>query len=224
MIPTPDNPSTWVTFVLRLAEGASEPKSYDWASWGGTDSGKPKNWLLEGSHDGLVWYEIDDVTDGPGTPEVTAQRYSFQWAFNKSGSADASGSAMGTAEALHENGRRFTVLEAASPVIYSQTVSVATDSVLEGVGDIVLSSLKVEPTSGGMIRNVSFATNGSIDIASKFDGSEVVVPLTFDNVNGLENVANWSVSVGGVPNAKHKVSVKGGRICVTKPAFVVVIR
>ena len=225
MIPTPDNPSTWVTFVLRLAEGASEPKSYDWASWGGTDSGKPKSWLLEGSHDGLVWYEIDDVTDGPGTPEVTdTKRYSFQWAFNKSGSADASGSAMGTAEAPHENGRRFTVLEAASPVIYSQTVSVATDSVLEGVGDIVLSSLKVEPTSGGMIRNVSFATNGSIDIASKFDGSEVVVPLTFDNVNGLENVANWSVSVGGVPNVKHKVSVKGGRICVTKPAFVVVIR
>jgi hypothetical protein len=131
---------------------------------------------------------------------------------------------MGTAEAPHENGRRFTVLEAASPVIYSQTVSVATGSVLEGMGDIVLSSLKVEPTSGGMIRNVSFATNGSIDIASEFDGSEVVVPLTFENVTGLENVANWSVSVCGVPNVKHKVSVKGGRICVTKPAFVVVIR
>jgi hypothetical protein len=75
-----------------------------------------------------------------------------------------------------------------------------------------------------MIRNVAFATNGSIDIASKFDGSEVVIPLTFDKVTGLENVANWSVSVEGAPNAKYKVSVKGDRICVTKPAFVIVIK
>lgn len=220
-VPDPENSSTWVTFVMHLPEGAAVPASYDWGCWGVGENGKPKNWLLEGSHDGVIWYTVDDVTDGPGT---TNKRYSFQWAFNKSGSADASGSAMGTAEDPHLGGRRFTVLEAASPVIYSQAVSVATGSVLEGVEDIVLSSLKVEPMSGGMIRNVSFATSGSIDIASKFDGSEVVIPLTFDNVTGLENVANWSVSVEGAPNAKYKVSVKGDRICVTKPAFVIVIK
>ena len=217
MIPTPNDPSTWVTFVMRLADGAAEPKSYDWGCYGVGENGKPKNWLLEGSYDGVLWYTVDDVTDGPGT---TNSKYSFQWAFNGSGD----GLAMGTADAPHTNGRRFTVLEAASPVAYGQTVSVATGAVLEGSGDIVLSSLKVDPASGGTIRNVAFTENGSIDVASKFDGGEAVIPLTFENVAGLENVANWSVSVAGNPNMKYKVSVRGGKICVTKPGFVVTFK
>ena len=226
MIPTPDNPSTWVTFVMRLAEGEAEPKSYDWASWGGAEDGKPKNWLLEGSHDGMLWYEIDDVTDGPGTPGTVSQTYSFQWAFNGSGTADASGTKMGrTVGDEHTNGRRFTILEAAPATIYSQPVSVARDAVLEAHGLVQLSTIVVDPDNAGTIRNFKIAPSGTLSLTKNVK-TTTVLPLTFEGMEleDVQKIANWSLDVHG-GRAEAKIHVTGdGKIRITKSGFFLLLR
>ena len=61
--PAHDDPSTWISFTMRVADNADPVKYYDVKSALGYENGmrakEPKEWLLEGSVDGRYWDFLD---------------------------------------------------------------------------------------------------------------------------------------------------------------------
>ena len=115
--------------------------------------------------------------------------------------------------------REFEVLE------NGVAVSVSGGGVLEVEGKkIEVKRVYVDVASGGgTLKNVKFADrDGELDVAWSGEG-ELALPLTLNDCDGVENIAGWTLSVGGEPT-KKKVAVKNGVVHIVAPGMTVTIR
>ena len=104
-------------------------------------------------------------------------------------------------------------------------VSVSGGGVLEVEGKkIEVKKISVYVASGGgTLKNVKFADrDGELDVVWGGEG-EVALPLTFTDCDGVENIAGWTLSVGGEPTRKKAV-VRNGVVHIVAPGMTVVIR
>ena len=51
-----------------------------------------------------------------------------------------------------------------------------------------------------------------------------VLPGTYENCTGLENVARWSLKVGGTETSKMHIVVEGGNIRIVPVGMIMTIR
>lgn len=219
-IPTEDMPETYVSFVVRMPKGAKPVKSYDWAAWGTNTPRAPKSFLLEASVDGMNWVVVDDEHNGPWPKN---QSYSFQWAYNKSGTSGAAGTAWGVEGDPHTNGRILSSWTNAPLTVYSQPVSVASGAVLEAQGPVQLSAIAVDPDNAGTIKGFKLASNGTLLLTRKVRET-IVLPLTFEGMKpeDIRQIMNWSLEVPtGRTMARIEVT-NDGKIRVTPPGLMII--
>ena len=208
LYPTEDDPSTYLSFVVRMPKDAKPVKSYDWACWGTGSSRHPKSFLMEASVDGMNWMVVDDVHNGPW-PKGSA--YSFKWAYNGAGTAGAEGTKWGIEGDPHPNGRILASWTNAPLTIYSQPVSVARDAVLEAQGPVQLSAIAVDPDNAGTIKDFKLAANGTLLLTKKVLEA-TVLPLSFEGVSAEDvlKIANWTLEVqNGVTHARINITGDG---------------
>jgi hypothetical protein len=209
----------WLSFTMRLTNGAPEITSFDYVCAHAKDTGSapyyPKTYVLEGSLNGLDWDEVYSTNSAASVHSRTFCWQSTGYVFSPSTSVRHTGGFPVRGHAL----RDFEVLKNIG------TVSVSGGGVLEVEGKKVeVRSIAVDVASGGgILKNVKFADRDrELDIAWGGEG-EVALPLTFADCDGVENIAGWTLSVGGEPTRK-KIAVKNSVVHIVAPGMTVVLR
>ena len=208
--PAPGNPSTWISFTMRVADNADPIRYYGVKSCLGYDNGmrakEPKEWLLEGSVDGRYW----DFLDRKENPVVSKKgKY---WYHSDSADFDASNPGFEIAE------------EAPAKTVRIGSVSLqggtlATDAPVE------VSDLVIDATSGGTMDGFAFADSGTLAVNGFMSGNDAtVLPVTFSNCTGLGNVARWSFTLNGAATTNRRVMVSRNKIRIVKLGCVLVYR
>jgi hypothetical protein len=208
----PEIESTWIPIVMHLADNSRRAASFDVAQQGYSSSYYAyKTFSFEGSLDGIHWDSLTNVTVSLG---------SSKWSFNKgdysAGNSDThadgcpiAGGPKGTANAL----------EGVS------SVSVAAGARLVAEGAATIPGLTIDATGAGTVEGFAFAENGTLAVKNmpKHGG---VLPGTYENCTGLENVGNWTLKNAdtGLDVRGGTVSVSNGKLYVIVPGFILLIK
>ena len=117
-------------------------------------------------------------------------------------------------------GYRFshTRTTAGGYAIADNVVSVAPGATLKAEGaPLTVAHLAVGTSGGGTLDGFAFAADGTLEVAAVPDGfTRLDLPMTFANATGLENLANWRLTVGGRPCAARIVPSSGGLALMRK--------
>ena len=89
-------------------------------------------------------------------------------------------------------------------------------------------TLTVDGSAGsGTIANMVLPEKGTLDIVNmpSFLG-KAEIPVTFENVEGLDNIAGWTLRVNGVvkPVSRMRANASADRIRLTKAGVVILVR
>ena len=207
---SPNDPGSWVYVLMRLDPDCAEVKTYDMAPLYANKA--VKVWTLEGSVDGFTWDELDAGATCPFTDTL-------QWAWGRS-KKYAAGEAAVHAGGRAINGSTNKVEQAVlSP---DCPVSVA-GGVLKCIGKATLANLSVDCAGAGTIDGFDFAQEGTLNVDG-MTGDSAELPITFANANGVENIAGWTLKVGGSETCRYRHSVVGGKIVVCKVGTMLIVR
>ena len=207
--PSPDRPESWLQCVFHLAEGTPEIKAFNFLVRWGTDSAywasTPTAFAIEGSSDGVHWSELyaEDAYEVPtGAAWVSGSAYAPI--------ALAKPAVNGMVECLKNVG----------------AVRVAAGATLRNEGaETTLSKLCIDANGAGTIDGFTFAKDGMLNVTNLPYGDCVALPGKFENVKGLENLADWSLSISGGRNSSaYTVAVKDGRVFVNRRGLTVIMR
>ena len=205
------NPASWYYILMRLDPSCNEAAYYDWAS--SQANYAPELWSLHGSVDGIVWDDLDVVEEAHVTTAGA------QWAFDRSGTFSNGAAAVHGGRAI--NGSTNKAERAISP---NCPVTVAPGGVLKCIGQMELANLSVDCAGAGTIDGFGFVQEeGTLNVEG-ITGDSVELPITFANANGVENIAGWTLKVGGSETCHYRHGVSGGKIKVYKVGIRVLIR
>ena len=221
-----DKPSTWIPLVMRLTNGAPEVASYDYctvyASNAGYGDRAPGSYLLEGSVDGLHWDVLDDL-DADDIPRTTASWY-YTWSNIKLASGIKAMTA-GTGDYVHGRpiASRSTKVWSVLPTPVS--VRVATGASLEADGcEPEINRLQLDAAGGGSLKGFRLAQNGTLEVTNVEGRGTVNIPVDF-GVAGLDNLANWTLSVNdGAVRVKYRVAASANAITLNRPGTTILLR
>ena len=208
---SPSDPGSWVYVLMRLDPDCAEVKTYDMAVTYAAKS--VKAWTLEGSVDGFTWDELD-------TGDTCPFSDSCQWAWGRT-KKYAAGEAAVHAGGRAINGSTNKVSHVISP---NCPVTVAPGGVLKCIGQMELANLSVDCAGAGTIDGFGFVQEGGTLNVEGITGDSVELPITFANANGVENIAGWTLKVGGSETCHYRHSVSGGKIKVYKVGVRIIIR
>ena len=119
-------------------------------------------------------------------------------------------------------GRQIAGSTNALVVVYSCPVSVVLNATLEADGLVKLTSLRVDPDTGGTLRGFAFDDDLVLDLTKKTSGSIVTLPLAIENPSGTPCLSGWRVTVNG-EDTKWKAKFVDGLIAIQKPGAIVVV-
>ena len=236
--PKPDDPSTWLPFVLRLTNGTPRIAAYDFVCSQGTNNITASNktypgsrigalvgsYVIEGSLDGLAWdpiVENANTTDPTGAMRVQKNGNCVMSA-GRSYSAERTGG-----DYVWDTSPEVTCYSMASGSALDTVsrVMVASNALLAGIGDgVVIPGLDIDVATGGTISNCSFAVGGTLNVTGLGKMQSARLPVTFVDVRDLSNVDGWTLYEDGSQTIRHKFIVKDGGIEVHPIGFVVNIR
>ena len=185
------DPSTWVRFAMHLPEGSAPAACYDMRaeepSSTSAKGNEMKSFSMDASADGIRWTESVSSVDANDGWGVAGNWYSTK----KSSRTAADGFRIAQ---THDTVRTIAPLG---------SVSVAAGATLVVDPGVTANALVCEAAGGGTIDGLAFDEEGSFELK---DGKlPLTVPMTLRNVTGLENVANWTVSVGGKLKAGARI-------------------
>lgn len=198
--PVEGTPSTHLPVLMRMPPSASAAKYYDVCiHYPSTTTDKnrktnPNSWLLEASPDGIHWDPLHDVT---GHEDASL---AYTWANAgvqyKSTTATEAGTG-GYGISGYPDYRPSSS--------FTNAVSVASGATLKAIGEVVLSSIRIDAANAGTIDGFSLAETGEIAITNlPADGT---VDGVFMNAANLQNLKTWALSVNGKAAASKKVVV-----------------
>ena len=213
MKPAVADPATWLCFTMCVADNAGPIKYYGVkSSQGSSDKGltnrerEPRVWMLEGSVDGRYW-DFLDAQENLTVPDKGQYWY-------HTGSKDFDASNPG-----------FVIADEAP----ARTVRIGS-VLLEGgtlVADapVVVSNLVVDAVSGGILNGFDFARSGTLGVRNlpRVDNA-LELPVSFANCTGLENINQWTLSVGGSPCKRFVIRSANGKITIVRRGFVLVYK
>lgn len=224
-----DDPSSWVSVVMRLTNGTPEVASYDFACRYGTGDANstrdPAAWMLEGSADGLHWFKVHEV-DNVNTPEAERTMYarSSNVAFYKTGSSFYNGTpppAVYDKKAQKIAGSTNLTVNALADV---RSVSVAAGATLKAdVPGQVLGGLTVDAKGAGTVDGFGLAENGVLEVVNLDPNATLELPIAFTNTEDAD-LSGWSVKVGGRIRPSWSARMKNGRITLERPGILLIVR
>ena len=195
--------------ILRLANGVSEVVAYDIQTFFNSSIAKrwPKTVRMEGSRDGVVWDWLGDNE------------------FNHDISGGARWLAKGSANSAGADGVKIRGVAADAFVLSNVTsVAVSSGAVLRTFDDVVLSSIEVDCRDCGTIQGFSLAESGTLNIVNAPKSPTFSLPNFLSGVANAENLANWTLKIGGAVKKNWKISVSGTEVKISGPGFTVIVR
>ena len=217
------DPSSWVSFVLRLPEGAHEIASWDMLSRYGWKSYAqfPTDTRWEGSVDGLHWETADE--HGQSALAESVGTTQFSWAF----SATALTGAWDELD-VHAGGRAFRKTRstrAYSALTGGESVKVAKGARLMAEGDVALSKLTVDARGSGTVEGFRLADSGVFEVVGYAEaGKPEEMPCAFANVADLDKLAGWQVKVDGRLRPAYSLDVRDGKVYLRRPGAAIIVR
>ena len=192
-----------VTLTFRLKDSAQPVHQYRMAMGYANADTFPGVWTLESRDANGEWKLRDSRNEDFIRPaSATAWTDSF-----KLGGEERTGSA-GLADGVN--------------------VQVDSGATLDGgnvAGGEVISKITVDVAlGGGTFKNVAFAETGTLaltGVTGRLGGLQV--PLAFESVQGLANLANWSLVVNGQPKDR-KLVVREGKVFVDEKGMILIFR
>ena len=230
--------NTWVSYVVRLTNGAPAIATYDWANTYGWDSGNkggfhwtPCAWSLEGSVDGIHWENVkpdgDDYSITTNNcPAVANDAYfiysGVRYDKNKDSLSDSS-------PICHSGGYAIQGTSQADYSVLSnvRSVNVVNGATLEADGPLSISNLVVDANdSAGMINGFSFANDCTINVTNAGPGLSVELPLVLTDVpEGSVNTTGWQINVNGATKPSYAIRVDGnGQLSLCRPGTMLTVR
>ena len=214
----PEIPSSWIPVVMHLTNTTARAASIDLVQGIGSSSGNRqyKTFGVEGSSDGIHWDSLTNIT-------VTSFGQT-KW------SATGGAYTRGTSD-THKGGYPIAggPTNAVPALANVESVSVAAGARLVSLGGTApIKGLTVDANGAGTIENFSFAEKGAgndcaLDVTN-ITPAGGVLPGTYVNCTGLENVARWSLKVGGTKTSKMHIVVEGGKIRIEPIGLIMTIR
>ena len=199
----PEDPSTWRSVTMRLADGTGDVVSWDYANAYSTASDAKsqsfgvRSSTLYGSANGADWERLDDAD------AVPLASGSYSWAFD--GRRSSTGHTNCNVIASH--------VQAVYPFFENMVgaVSVAPTAMLVCQGTPVsFSKLALDAAGAGTIKNAIFAANGEISVANVQTKDEIAFTNLFDGCTDTSNIEKWSVKENGQSTTRRRVLVRGG--------------
>jgi len=182
--PTPADPATWRTVVMRLADGSPEIASYNLATANDSNERDPITWAIEGSPNGKDWWMLDTQTEFIPTATRSVW-YNGNTPFTFDIPAFLPLTA-GAGTLAVPNGSAVDVRAGA-------TLSIVN-------GPVPISALRVDMVAGaGTITHFTPTENGSLYLTNT-SGAPVSwqIPITFGAVDNPANLRKWQVYANGV--------------------------
>ena len=219
-----NDPSSWISVVVRLRDEDAEIAKYDLnlVSYAGGDNfgQTPTAFSISASADGINYEELV-ATNGLNHTQTGP----WTWLSNGASYPEGRPSQASNAPLLLPSSR----VQASYNVLNNvRSVSVAAGSTLkfEGATAPVVSALSVDAAGMGSIDGFSFGTGGVLSVQGMPQGAtSVAIPADFKNAAGLANVKGWSVAIDGVVTRGFRVaSVSPTSIKVCKRGFLVLFR
>ena len=218
------SPGTWLSFVMRLPENANRIVSYDIMT--SSDYGRqwrPGTFVLEGSRDGIFWRKLHEVVDGNGViGGGDGSDGQYEWM------SDGTAGTWAKSTPVQKESAGW-LIDTSVPSDETQFENLGQVSVAAGaklVGDVshVISSLYVDASAGaGEIVNFSFAASGTLEIGNYVKSSDPFeLASVFSDVDGLENLAAWTVS--GEGTERRRLKVRDGKVLLVPYGMTVTVR
>lgn len=230
--PTQDDPSTWLTFVMRLPADAPAVVGYDYANMRGTNYGDGytciSNYFVEASLDGCAWTRLKTF-EGESAPST---KNGCDWKYS-GGDVEVTTSS-GTV-LLHPNVNWDPIDPAPSayPNVMENvgTVSVSGGATLElepGSRPVVFDDLRVDAKAGaGSIVGFTLAQDGTLTVENlDSKDHEVELPIDISNATDARNVSGWTLVVNGknVTDKGWRIRSAGGKVSVIRPGMMLLVR
>lgn len=210
--------STYLKLVMHLGFGDCGPAQFDVVFGEKTAARQFKQFSIEGSLDGVNW--VDIAKDSPGDQVISETWSSSKWVYRNTEPSYGS-------LATHVNGLALLTGPAnATPSLDKvQSVSVAKDARLVCENkSIVIKGLAVAAVGAGTIVNATIAATGKLEIPD-LSGRVSVLPISFEDCAGVENIGDWTVTCGGKDKPGYGLSIGAdGKIHVTPPGVMILVR
>ena len=105
-----------------------------------------------------------------------------------------------------------------------ESVSVAENARLVAVGPVApLKGLSVDVGGAGTIDGFAFAGDGTLNVENLPDDG-ATLPGTYLNCTGFDNVAGWSLKVGGEDTKRYRIGYSDGVIQIRPVGTVLLFR
>ena len=103
-----------------------------------------------------------------------------------------------------------------------ESVRVDSGATLKMEGDVTLANLVVDAAGAGTIVGGALAADGTINVL--VDPDAVRTAISFINVDGVENLADWTLKVNGEEDGNYRLSVSsGGTVTLVKKVGMLLI-
>ena len=231
VVMTPDDPSTWITYSLRLTNGAPEIVGYDIACLYNHNDGKNnyegynlRAWELDGSYDGYHWTKLHEVVDSldENSEVKIPTNYRYWMKQNKTTKWEDVNTQFDLTKVVPITARRTGV---PIPILDNvESVTVANGAVLEADGDITLSKFRVAADGiAGTVRGFTLAPSCSVDVTGVPEHPESFdLPIAFEGTSPSD--ASWSLKVDGSETTKYKVVAAGDKLRFIVKGLKVILR
>ena len=225
LIPTSTDSKTWIPIVMHLQNGFSPVTQFDVQAfyYEGASRQYPVRMKLEGSIDGERWTEVWSNLDEAEDLSPTLTGYN-QW-IARTGLASASRADVGE-KGFQLTNTYWTVLDEDHDQLQRVSgIQVLPGARLEASSPLEVNALRMSAVGAGTYANLKFAASGTLDVLTDKPLRNVLLSATYENCTGLENVADWSVSVNGVAKPGYTLSVTDdGKIGVTAPGILLIVK
>ena len=211
--PKLSEPDSWLSLVMRLPDDTPEIRSYDLSSGLAAQSNRwPLKFSLEGSVDGRSWTMLDNHINYDADALTNGHEHCWYSDLQPVGSSE-------TRTGFPINGAAPSANLATA---HASSISVGANGTLVGSHGSTLSSLAVDVADAGTIQGFAFAAEGTLDVTGTVGPGGAELPMTFTDVEGLDNLSRWTLTVNGRSNYSAKVS--GGRVTIFRKGFAVIFR
>ena len=234
--PTSGDRFSWIPIVMHLADGSEPITHFDIQSCN-TVQDMLNNWptrlMLEGSCDGVHWTVVhDNATKGDaydyshyGSGSGYGVDNNCLW-LSDGARCNDSGRSTYHKRLLGDGSWTLATSWELPEGPYEQleyaTVQVS-GGLLTTASPLTISKFRIDATRGGTLDNFVFAENGTLDIVGSDIPSGMVLPGTYTNCTGLENLVGWTLTLNGKPT-RCTLAFNDGKLTLLRPGVMIIVR
>ena len=200
---------------MRLPDNSPEICSYDLSSGLSDQSNRwPLKFSLEGSVDGHSWTMLDDRINYDADSLTNGHEHCWYSDLQPVGSSETR-----TGFAIAGDASSANMAQACA-----SSISVGANGTLVGSHGAVLSKLSIDAADAGKVKGFAFAENGSLAVTGTIVPGGMALPVEFENVKGLENLSQWTLTVNGRTGRGYSAMAVDGRLVIFRRGTVITVK